>query len=184
MGAIVGIAVVVLFIAGLAFYFFIAAAAPPAAAGAAPPGPPLGVQTFPNLSRQHVTGHVSYAQNPPVGGSHSPQWLDCGVYAHPVANENAVHSMEHGAVWITYRPDLPTPDVATLRDAVQGQPYAVLSPYPGLPAPVVASGWGVQLRLPTAADPRLAQFVHFYQRGPQTPEPGAPCSGGIGHPAP
>jgi hypothetical protein len=177
---IIGITVILLFAAGLTVYFLAPATAPSPAAAA--PGPPAGVQTFPNLPRNHVPGHVNYPQNPPVGGEHSTQWLTCGIYPTPVPNENAVHSMEHGAVWITYRPDLPTPDLTTLRTATHGQPYTLLSPYPGLPTPVVATAWGVQLRLPTASDPRLAQFLGFYQRGPQTPEPGAPCAGGIGQP--
>jgi hypothetical protein len=146
--------------------------------------PPHGVQTFANLSRDHVTGPVNYPQNPPVGGPHNPVWLNCGTYANPVANENAVHSLEHGAVWITYQPNLPAIQVSTLRGDAHGQASVVLSPYPDLPAPVVASAWGVQLRLSDTSDPRLNQFISFYQQGPQTPEPGAPCSGGVGSPQP
>jgi hypothetical protein len=85
-------------------------------------------------------------------------------------------------VWITYRPDLPADQVATLRDLAKGQSYVLVSPYPGLPAPVVASAWGKQLRLNTAGDPALATFVRTYEAGPQTPERGAPCSGGTGQP--
>ena len=176
---IAGVVVIVLFVAGLAVYFLARPSAHPASAQGAPPP---GVQTFTNLARDHVSGHLDYPQTPPVGGAHNAVWLNCGTYPNPVPNENAVHSMEHGAVWITYQPNLPAPDVATLQDTVRGDPYVVLSPYPGLPTPVVASAWGVQLRLPGASDPRLAQFISYYQRGPQTPEPGAPCSGGTGNP--
>jgi hypothetical protein len=59
---------------------------------------------------------------PPVGGIHSGIWQNCGIYDEPVLAKNAVHSMEHGAVWITYRPDLPAGDVDRLRDTVQGEP--------------------------------------------------------------
>ena len=60
-----------------------------------------GVVTYSELARDHVVGKVTYAQMPPVGGKHSAVWQNCGIYSAPVANENAVHSMEHGAVWIT-----------------------------------------------------------------------------------
>ncbi|MBB5796324.1 hypothetical protein HDA41_004288 [Streptomyces caelestis] len=42
-----------------------------------------------------------------------------------------------------------------------------------------------------ASDPRVEQFTTAYVQGPQTPEPGAPCTGGltapgavVGRPAP
>ncbi|MEO7001888.1 MAG: DUF3105 domain-containing protein [Ktedonobacterales bacterium] len=148
-----------------------------------------GIVTYSNLARTHVTGTVKYPQNPPVGGPHNPVWLNCGIYDAPVANENAVHSMEHGAVWITYQPDLSSKDVATLRSLVSGHMFVILSPYTavpgqhaGLPAPVVVSAWGVQLKVQSANDPRIAQFIKKYEQGPQTQEPGAACSGGTGNP--
>jgi hypothetical protein len=142
----------------------------------------IGVtKSYSNLSRDHVRGHINYPQNPPVGGPHNPVWQNCGFYSKPVRNEHAVHSMEHGAVWITYRPDLPKDQVEKLKSLTQ-KSYVLASPYPGLPAPVVASAWGKQLRLNSANDPRLEQFVIDYSQGLQTPEPGAPCSGGVGSP--
>jgi hypothetical protein len=129
-----------------------------------------------------VTTPVDYKQIPPVGGDHNPTWLNCGVYDAPVHNENAVHSMEHGAVWITYQPDLPADQVTKLQDAAKGQSYVIVSPYDGLPAPVVASAWGYQLKLDSASDPRLEQFIRTFEQGPQTPEPGAACVGGTGTP--
>ncbi|HSO66127.1 MAG TPA: DUF3105 domain-containing protein [Ornithinibacter sp.] len=129
------------------------------------------------VTRDHTTDPVTYEQNPPVGGDHHPTWLNCGVYGEPVPNELAVHSLEHGAVWVTYRPDLPADQVAVLADAVPDT-YIVLSPVDDLPAPVVASAWGVQLQLTGVDDPRLEEFITQYRQGPQTPEPGAACTGG------
>ncbi len=140
------------------------------------------VTTFDVPSRTHTDSPVTYPQNPPVGGPHNPVWQNCGYYDQPVRNENAVHSMEHGAVWITYQPDLPADQVARLADLAHGQTYVLVSPYPGLPAPVVASAWGVQEWFHTASDQGLDQFVARYRQGPQTPEPGASCSNGTGTP--
>lgn len=135
-----------------------------------------GVSTYP-AEQEHVTEPVAYEQTPPAGGPHAPEWLNCAVYEDEVPNENAVHSMEHGAVWITYRPDIPAEDVAALQQ-ILGQPYEILSPFEDLPAPVVASAWGKQLLLDGADDPRLASFLSEFKQGPQTPEPGASCTGG------
>ena len=142
------------------------------------------VTTYKNLARDHVNGHVDYKQTPPAGGPHNSVWLNCGIYSSPVPNENAVHDLEHGAVWITYRPDLPAADVAKLKSIVQSKTkgYLDLSPYPGLPAPVVASGWGVQERFKGVNDTNLTKFIDKYQLGPQAPELGSACTGGTGTP--
>jgi hypothetical protein len=137
-----------------------------------------GVEFFAVPGGQHVQTAVDYPQTPPVGGPHHPVWQDCGVYDEPVINEHAVHSLEHGAVWITYQPDLPAEQVARLADITRQSSHRLLSPYPGIDSPVIATAWGYQLRLEGADDPRLMQFVLKYEQGPTTPEPGALCSGG------
>lgn len=127
---------------------------------------------------------MTYAQTPPVGGDHSRVWQNCGFYSRPVEPEQAVHSMEHGAVWITYRPNLARAEVDTLRQLARRRAYVLVSPWRdnSLPAAVVASAWGVQLKLPLARSPALEEFVETYAGGTQAPEPGAPCTGGVGTP--
>jgi hypothetical protein len=84
-------------------------------------------------------------------------------------------------VWITYRPDLPAADVATLK-ALTPSTYAVLSPYEGLDAPVAISAWGAQLKVSDPADPALQAFIDTYWKSADAPEPGAPCTGGLDAP--
>jgi len=141
-----------------------------------------GVLSYPNQARDHSEVPQTYAQNPPVGGVHASAWQNCGVYDQPVRNENAVHSLEHGAVWITYQPDLAADQVDKLRALARGHSHVLVSPYPGLPKPVVVSAWGLQLPLDSANDSRLSLFVSRYEQGPQTPERGAVCTGGVGTP--
>ncbi len=139
------------------------------------------VTTYPVDTPDHTADPVSYPQNPPVGGDHNPVWLNCGIYDAPVPDENAVHSLEHGAVWVTYDPALSSDEAKALQDAMPSS-YIILSPYDGLPSPVVASAWGVQIELDGADDPRLQTFLDVYRQGSQTPEPGAACDGGVGEP--
>jgi hypothetical protein len=143
-----------------------------------------GVQQFPGQERGHVADGVTVTYNPlpPVGGQHSAAWQNCGIYTEPISNEHAVHSLEHGAVWVTYRPDLPADQLTALQAKVRGREYALLSPFPGLDSPVVASAWGLQLKLEAVNDERLERFLRRYLQGPQTPEPGAACFGGVGTP--
>ena len=147
-------------------------------------GPPGGVQDIDvGEAGQHTEGDVDYAQTPPAGGEHNPVWQNSGFYNETVRNENAVHTIEHGAVWITYSPDLPEQQVNELRDVANSQDCVLVSPYPDLGSPVVASAWGKQLKLENADDPALKRFLGSYLRGPQTPEPGASCTGGVGTPS-
>jgi hypothetical protein len=148
-----------------------------AANGGGDPGTTIkGVKTYTGLGRGHVSGTVDYKQTPPVGGDHNPVPQTCGAYSDPIANENGVHSMEHGAVWITYKPDLDEAEVAVLQQLATN-PYVLVSPYPGLPAPVVASAWGKQLKLTSATDARLQKFLDAYREGSQAPEQGSACAG-------
>ena len=148
---------------------------------------PPSVDTYQIQEATHVNTPVQYPQDPPVGGRHNPQWLNCGFYDQPVPNELAVHSLEHGAVWITFRPDLPSGQQDTLRalahDSIS-KGYVLVSPYANLASdtPVVASAWGKQMRLKSFDLAALRNFIRTFASGPQTPEPGAPCSGGSGQP--
>ncbi len=141
-----------------------------------------GVKDFGKPEQGHTPESVSFAENPPVGGKHSPQWATCDgrVYTQKLRNENAVHSLEHGAVWITYKPGLEEAQLQALADKVEGTPYTLMSPNPEQSSPITLSAWGKQLSLENASDERIEQFLEKYRQGTQTPEPGATCSGGVG----
>ena len=132
-----------------------------------------GVQTF-AVDAGHSDAPVTYPHVPPVGGIHNPVWQQCGFYDQPVPNEKAVHSLEHGAIWITHRPDLPADQIESLSTLARSRNLVLVSPWEnGLPAPVVVTGWGRQLRLESVSDPRLLEFVRLYAN--QGPEINAPC---------
>jgi hypothetical protein len=148
-----------------------------------------GLVISPDPGRDHVDGKITYTLDVPPGGPHNPTWLNCGIYDRPVQTEHAVHSLEHGAVWLAYQPELPAAQVDSLRALVRdeqrrlGERLIILSPKADLADPIVATAWRAQLRLAAPADERLVQFVRRFQKGPYTPEPGADCTfGGIGEP--
>lgn len=164
--------------------------APPAANPDPAPAPETvtidGLIDFGTLTGLHVETPVDYAaeygMTPPAGGDHWAGWLNCGVYSEPQENERAVHSLEHGAVWVTYDPEVvDAAGVDRLRASLPDT-YIVLSPFPGLPTPVVASAWGYQVQLDGVDDPRLTAFVSQYWQSAEGPEPGAPCTGAIDGP--
>lgn len=140
-----------------------------------------GVETFENAT-EHVEGTVDYEQNPPAGGPHNAVWLNCGIYDQPVPNENAVHSLEHGAVWVTYDADEVTgEELDTLKSQLPSS-YVVLSPYDGLDSPIALSSWNHQLKLDSADDERIGEFFEEYWRSQNVPEPGAACTGALDAP--
>ena len=138
------------------------------------------VETWDITDRTHTTDEVDYAQNPPAGGAHAPIWLACGVYDEPVRDENAVHDLEHGTVWITHDPDLSADDLEAL--AAELPDNGIMSPREDLPSPVVVTVWGTQLQLDGADDERLALFLAEYGDGHTAPEFGVTCQGGTPDP--
>jgi hypothetical protein len=130
---------------------------------------------------QHVTAQqrVAYDQSPPFGGPHDGIWADCTgvVYTTAVRNENMVHALEHGTVWIAYNPDqIKDAALDKLKSKVEGQQYMMLSPYPGLDKPVSVQSWGHQLKVDSADDARIDDFVRSLRGNQyQTPEPGGRC---------
>ena len=138
-----------------------------------------GAETFEYEAGQHVQTPVEYEESPPVGGPHDPVWADCTgtVYDVDIRHENAVHSLEHGAVWITYNPDeVSDDDVATLAELVDGVSGRMLSPYEGQDSPISVQSWGEQITADSVADERIKQFADLMTYKPDDfPEPGATC---------
>ncbi|WP_137232806.1 DUF3105 domain-containing protein [Streptomyces sp. BPSDS2] len=133
------------------------------------------------LGRQHVAGAVDYPMKPPVGGDHNASWMNCDgdVYEKPLPDVNAVHSLEHGAVWVTYNGTAADAEVSKLAERVKATPFTLMSPYAGQEGAIMLSAWGKQVTVDSADDKRVDQFLAQYVQGTQTPEPGAPCTGGL-----
>ncbi|MET8980479.1 DUF3105 domain-containing protein [Streptomyces sp. NPDC004539] len=147
---------------------------------AAQAAPVSGEKTWKDLTQNHVEGTVKYPMIPPVGGDHNGVWQNCDaqVYTQQLQNENAVHSLEHGAVWVTYNTKAAEADVKSLTEKVKKTPYTLMSPYDSQSSPITLSAWGHQLNVDTASDARVNEFLDKYVQGAQTPEPGAACTGG------
>lgn len=127
---------------------------------------------------RHVTRPVTYEESPPTSGDHHPVWWDCGIYSDPIPAEHAVHSLEHGAVWLTYGREVSAETLDELEGLADGRPQLLLSPLPGQSEVVVATAWGVQLRQESFDADAVGRFVDAHHNGPQAPESGASCSDG------
>jgi hypothetical protein len=153
-----------------------AADKPEARAADAAKIPGITLVSYP--SGQHVQTPIKYDKSPPFGGQHDPEWADCTgtVYAKQIRSENAVHSLEHGAIWVTYRPDLTAAEVDSLKKRVNGTNYMLLSPYAGLKTKVSLQAWGHQLAVDSVDDSRIDRFIKDLRlNSAATPEFGASC---------
>ncbi|KEI43127.1 DUF3105 domain-containing protein [Saccharopolyspora rectivirgula] len=124
--------------------------------------PGVKIVDYPGQLHVRPDQRVAYDQAPPFGGPHDGIWADCMgvVYDEPVRNENMVHSLEHGAVWIAYNPDeVDEAGLERLKARVEGKPYTMMSPYPGLDSPISLQSWGHQLKVDDPNDERIDQFI-------------------------
>ncbi|MEV4343457.1 DUF3105 domain-containing protein [Actinoplanes sp. NPDC049596] len=130
-------------------------------------------------ARDHKDGTLQYITSPPVGGAHNGVWQNCmgDIYDQPIANEHAVHSLEHGAVWITYKQGLAADQVDVLKKKVQGQDYMLMSPYAGLDKNVSVQVWGYQYKTDDVNDGKIDEFIKNARLNASM-EPGAACSSG------
>jgi hypothetical protein len=153
----------------------------PDAAQSLPENPPKEIEVYPATTNASVEGPIEYERHPPTNGDHAPIWQNCGFYEKPIEDRHAVHSLDHGVVWITYRPNLPEQQIEVLR-SYGNENYVIVSPYPGQDAPVTATSWRVQLELNGANDPRLKHFVNEFRISELAPLSGNRCTLGVGNP--
>lgn len=140
---------------------------------------PDGVKTYAYEAGQHDDAFNAWTEVPPAGGFHNFVWQKCGFYDGKIVTGMGVHSMEHGAVWITYSPSLDPSEILVLKELAVSQDYLLVSMFPDLPSPIVISSWNKQLYLQTADDPAIQQFITVFKNSPKyTPEYGASCDTG------
>lgn len=187
-GTVISVVAVIALAAVVITYYMVQSAPRRALASWAPtadnPDPSLQIQGIVTAQYQgsvHILQNerVAYDHTPPFGGPHDGYWAACNGIVYPVAvrTENMVHSLEHGAVWIAYNPDQVTGDALnTLRTKVVGKPFTMMSPYPGLDSAVSLQSWGHQLKVGSATDERIDEFVTALRSNQNThPEVGASC---------
>lgn len=59
--------------------------------------------------REHITANNNfvYNSNPPTSGPHFSQAAEWGAHKEELADETLIHNLEHGGIWISYKPGLP-----------------------------------------------------------------------------
>ncbi|MFN2505505.1 MAG: DUF3105 domain-containing protein [Acidimicrobiales bacterium] len=125
--------------------------------------------------RNHVSGSVRYATDPPAGGNHSVPVAEPLVYSGQVPPDvQLVHALEHGDIVLWYRPDAAPAlidELSGLADRYEGDVLVV--PRPSISTPVAATAWHRRLLCPEFERAALDLFVRsFRDKGPEKPPGG------------
>lgn len=151
----------------------------------APPPPELeATETFEEMDPVHLAPGSpipEYNSDPPTSGPHSPTPAPCGIYREPVSDQAYLHSLEHGAVFIQYDPELPQAQIEALEAAVRDNGREILlAPRPGNPAPYTLGAWTKLLLLDEIDQDMVDGFEREFGNR-FSPEGGAVCPFAIDH---
>lgn len=65
-------------------------------------------ESFPSQGQDHVPLRTPFAynSNPPSSGPHYASQANWGIYDYEVLDQIFLHNLEHGGIWIAYRPTI------------------------------------------------------------------------------
>lgn len=125
---------------------------------------PLMGEKIPDMGQIHVKqgeSHVAYNSNPPTSGPHTDDGVaGAGIHEKQVADELLVHSLEHGAVIVSYKADLPQNQVEKIKNAFNGASgKKIMVPRKNLDVPVALTSWNYLLKLKTIDERQIQAFI-------------------------
>lgn len=128
--------------------------------------------TFPILGQTHIpegSPRPNYNSNPPTSGDHYVYTIPAGVYDQTPPDENLVHNLEHGHIWLSYRDADDSETISTL-SAIQSQfpRWVVVTYRPNNDSRIAAAAWGRLLSLEEPDEDQLLAFIMRYRN--QAPE--------------
>lgn len=133
--------------------------------------------------RNHIdvgAPHPAYNSNPPTSGWHYGEWEARGVYKEQQPDEGLVHNLEHGYIWISYRPDA-SPEIIKQLESFYGfGKKIIVEPRKENDKLIVLAAWNwldkfdpeSREKLNTGELKRVSDFIDAYMN--HGPEPNAP----------
>lgn len=131
-----------------------------------------------NKGREHVESKEYGGEEPPTSGDHA-QPVPWQVYKQEVPDDSTIHNMEHGGVYISYRPDLPADQVENI-EKLFGEPFsregfkpikAVVAPRSANSSPIIMSSWDRNLKLENFDEQVMVDY--YLNNIGKSPEPTA-----------
>ena len=117
----------------------------------------------------HTDDPVNYDTVPAVAGAHSAQSAPCGIHDTEIPPELSVHTLEHGAIGLLYKPDLPIDQVRSLEEIAGGyESHTFSAPLADMDPPIAIVSWGFRMPLDEVDEPAIKEFIdEFRQKGPE-----------------
>jgi len=136
-----------------------------------PQEPTLG-QYFQAQSRDHIAAgasHPDYNSNPPTGGWHYATPVQSGIYDQQFQDEQLLHNLEHGHIWIAYQSDLPKDEIEKLADIAKSYgSKIIMTPRPNNPTPISVIAWEYLLNINTFDEQKINDFIGEHRgKGPE-----------------
>lgn len=132
---------------------------------------PMG-EEFPSEGQEHIAvgaEHKPYGTNPPTSGPHYVQPAAWGVYGEPLPDEQIIHNLEHGGIWLAYK-DVDEETKAVLEDIGRRNPNSVIvTPRPANDAPIAVVSWTRLMKMDTLDRAQIEQFIRHNKN--KSPEP-------------
>ena len=128
------------------------------------------VEEFSIEGRDHVLSEVKveYKTNPPTSGGHLAQAENWGVYDKEIDDKAAVHSLEHGGIWISYR-DIGDEEIKILEEIGKNNSQrVVVSPRSLNDDKIVVTSWGKMMKLEKVEKALIQRYINTYVN--QSPE--------------
>ncbi len=137
---------------------------------------------IPDQGRTHIAvgaSHPAYNSNPPTSGWHYEEWESKGIYKEQQPDEGLAHNLEHGYIWISYRPDASPEIIKQLENFYSFGKKIVVEPRKENDRLIAIAAWNWLDKFdPTSGDSlndaelnRIGDFIGTYIN--QGPEPNA-----------
>ncbi|MDO8664595.1 MAG: DUF3105 domain-containing protein [Candidatus Liptonbacteria bacterium] len=129
--------------------------------------------SFPILGREHIpvgTFHPEYNSNPPTSGSHYAKEAEWGVYQNELPDEQLIHNLEHGGIWISYKSDI-APAIKAKLESI-GNRYkesVIVTPRAKNDSMIAVASWGRLEKLDTFDETEIINFIDANKN--KSPEP-------------
>ena len=128
---------------------------------------------FPILGREHIpvgTFHPEYNSNPPTSGSHYVKEAEWGVYQNELPDEQLIHNLEHGGIWISYKPDI-DPAIKAKLESIgnNNRGSVVVAPRTMNDSMIAVASWGRLEKLDKFDEVEIINFIDENKN--KSPEP-------------